>query len=240
MSILRVIVAAAGLLAAVPCSAQTDNERTAMPSKGLLWGSKMTIENQPIEGSKPIDRSEATVLGTVPGRASRDGPILRLKLQDGRTLKITDCNDQNACEADRFRVHRLAAWWPAQGYYVVNVGLYEDGMAYLIAERDGRTTRVAAPPVLSPSGHRAVALVSNLMSGVDLNVIDMTTTPPTVIEVTEMPACAGAGDNSLLRPKPVWVDDSQVRFEGKSPQPGDNPNTKQLLKLGAGAPAWQC
>jgi hypothetical protein len=78
------------------------------------------------------------------------------------------------------------------------------------------------------------------MSGVDLNIIDMTTTPPTVTEVTEMPTCAGAGDNSLLRPKPVWVDDSQVRFEGKSPQPGDNPNTKQLLKLGAGAPAWQC
>jgi len=240
MSILRVVVAAVGLLAAVPCSAQRDNERTAMPSKGLLWGSKMTIENQPIQGSKPIDRSEATVLATVPGRASRDGPILRLKLQDGRTLKITDCDDVNACEADRFRKHLLAAWWPAQGYYVVNVGLYEDGMAYLIAERDGRTTRVAAPPVLSPSGRRAIALVSNLISGVDLNVIDMTTTPPNVTEVTEMPTCAGAGDNSLLRPKPVWVDDSQVRFEGKSPQPGDNPNTKQLLKLGAGAPAWQC
>jgi hypothetical protein len=154
MSILRIVVAAVGLLATVPCDAQTDNQRTAMPSKGLLWGSKMTIENQPIEGSKPIDRSEAAVLATVPGRASRDGPILRLKLQDGRTLKITDCNDQNACEADRFRVHRLAAWWPAQSYYVVNVGLYEDGMAYLIAERDGQTTRVAAPPVLSPSSRR--------------------------------------------------------------------------------------
>jgi hypothetical protein len=240
MSVPRVIVAAVGLLAAVPSSAQPDNDRTAMPSKGLLWGSKMTIESQPIQGSKPVDRSEATVLATVADRTSRDGPILRLKLQDGRTLKITDCNDPNACEADRFRRHLLAAWWPSQRLYVVNVGLYEDGMAYLISERDGRTTRVAAVPVLSPSGRRAVALQSNLMVGVDLNLIDLSKDPPTVLEVSEMPACAGAGPNSLLRPKPVWVDDSQVRFEGVSPQPGDNPNTKQLLRLGTDAPKWEC
>ena len=125
-------------------------------------------------------------------------------------------------------------------YYVVAVGLYEDSMAYLISERDGRTTRVAAPPVLSPSGRHAVALLSNLMSGVDLNVIDMTADPPKVLEVSTMPACAGAGPNSFPRPKPVWVDDSHVRFEGVSPQPGDNPNTKQLLRIGAGTAEWEC
>ena len=173
-------------------------------------------------------------------RAFREGPILRLKLQGNRTLKITDCDDQAACEADRFRKHRLAAWWPALGYYVVNVGLYEDGMAYLIAERDGRTTQLAALPVLSPSGHRAVALQSNLMNGVELNVVDMTADPPKVLEVSTMPACAGAGPNSFLRPKPVWIDDSSVRFEGVSPQPGDDPKTKQLLRIGDGATEWQC
>jgi hypothetical protein len=204
----------------------------------------MTVEAEPCctapKGAKPADKAETSVLAALPDRAFRDGPILKLKLQGNRTLKITDCNDLDACEADRFRVHRLAAWWPTPGYYVVRVGLYEDGMAYLVSEKDGRTTQVAAPPVLSPSTHHAVALQSNLMNGVDLNVIDMTADPPKVLEVSTMPACAGAGPNSFLRPKPVWVDDSHVRFEGVSPQPGDNPTTKQLLRIGTGTAEWEC
>lgn len=219
-------LAAALLVFAATAHAQTD-ERTATPTKGLLWGSKMTVETGPC-CTQPRDR------------AQRDGSILRLRLQNNRTLKITDCADQDACEADRFRRHWLAAWWPAQGYYVVNVGLYEEGLAYLVSEKDGRTTRVAAVPVLSPSGRRAVALVSNLMSGVDLEIIDFSANPPRVTTVSEMPACAGSGPNSFLRPKPVWVDETHVRFEGKSPQPDDNPNTKQLLRLVDGKPQWQC
>ena len=243
MLMLRPVLAVIALLLAAPSQAQT-GQRTATPSTGLLWGSKMTVETQSCctvpKGARSADRSEAAVLATVPERAFRDGPILKLKLQENRTLKITDCDDQYACEADRFRKHRLAAWWPALGYYVVTVGLYEDSMAYLISERDGRTTHVAAPPVLSPSARRAVALQSNLMSGVELNVVDMTSDPPKVLEVSTMPACAGAGQNSFLRPKPVWIDDSRVRFEGVSPQPGDNPDTKQLLRIGDGTTEWEC
>jgi hypothetical protein len=242
-SMLRPVLAAIALFVAAPSQAQTE-ERTAMPTKGLLWGSKMTIEDQAccttLKGAKPADRAEAATLAAIADRASRDGPILKLKLQESRTLKITDCDDQAACEADRFRKHRLAAWWPSHRYYVVTVGLYEESMAYLISERDGRTTRLAAVPVLSPSGRHAIALLSNLMSGVDLDVIDMTADPPKVLEVTAMPACTGAGAQSFPRPKPVWIDDSHVRFEGVSPQPGDNPDTKQLLRIGAGTAEWEC
>ena len=167
-------------------------ERTALPSKGLLWGSKMTIETQPCctpsPGAKVADPSDLTVIARNADRASREGPVLRLKLQGGRSLKITDCDDEGACEADRFRKHRLVAWWPSLGYYVVGVGLYEEGLAYLVSEKDGRTTLVAAPPVLSPSGRTAVALVSNLMAGVDLNIIDLNVEPPKVVNVTTMPA----------------------------------------------------
>jgi hypothetical protein len=236
------VLATFALLVTAPGHAQ--EERAATPSKGLLWGSKMTVESgpccTPAAGAKPGDREEATVLASVGDRASRDGPILRLRLQGNRMLKITDCNDQDACEADRFRAHKLAAWWPAQGYYVVKVGLFEDSLAYLISERDGRTTRVTAVPVLSPSGKRAVALQSNLMSGVDLEVIDLAASPPKVLEVAKMPECPGAGADSFLRPKPVWTDEQHVRFEGVSPQPGDNPNTKQLLRVGNGTAEWQC
>ena len=146
-----------------PSHAQTDkNERTATPSKGLLWGSKMTLESEAccaaLPGAKQPDRAEAAVLVTIPDRALRDGPILKLKLQGGRTLKITDCDVEDACEAERFRTHRLAAWWPALGTYVVNVKLYQGGLAYLVSERTGQTTNVVAAPVLSPSGRRALAL----------------------------------------------------------------------------------
>lgn len=246
MRFLALAVATIGFLSAAPAGAQKDaaEPRTATPTKGLLFGSKMTVESEPCctprPGAKAGDRSETAVLASVTDRALRDGPILKLKLQNGRILKITDCGDLDACEADRFRTHKLAAWWPSLHYYVVYVGLYEDSMAYLISERDGRTTHVSAVPVLSPSGHYAVALLSNLMNGVDLNVIDMTADPPKVLEVSEMPACAGSGPDSFPRPNPVWVDDSHVRFEGVSPQPGDNPNTKQLLKIGAGTAKWEC
>jgi hypothetical protein len=245
MSIARLIVTTLAVLLAAPSYAQNGgvSERTAMASKGLLWGSKMTLESEPCcaaSGAKSTDPTEAAVLAELSGRASRDGIILRLGLAANRTLKITDCNDEAACEADRFRSHRLVAWWPASRTYVVNVRLYEESLAYLISEKDGRTTQVAAPPVLSPSGRHAVALQSNLKTGVILNVIDVTADPPKVIEVGAMPACAGAGPSSFLRPKPVWVDDSHVRFEGVSPQPGDKPDTKQLLRVGAGAPQWEC
>lgn len=248
MTILRPMAIALALATLLAATAHGQKvpiaERTALPSKGLLWGSKMTVENQPCctpsPGAKVADPSDLAAIAKNADRASRDGTVLRLKLQGGRSLKITDCDDEGACEADRFRKHRLVAWWPSLAYYVVGVGLYEEGLAYLISEKDGRTTLVAAPPVLSPSGRLAVALVSNLMAGVDLNIIDLSVEPPSVVDVTAMPTCAGAGPNSFLRPKPVWVDDNHVRFEGVSPQPGDNPTTKQLLRVGAGAPRWEC
>src|SRR5258708_17946886 len=141
MLMLRPVLAVVALLLAAPSQAQT-GQHTAMPSAGLLWGSKMTIEAQPCctapKGAKPADQAEAAAMAAIPGRAFREGPILRLKLQDNRTLKVTDCDDQAACEADRFRKHRLAAWWPALGY-VVAVRLYQNSMAYLVSARDART-----------------------------------------------------------------------------------------------------
>ena len=87
---------------------------------------------------------------------------------------------RRGCEADDTRVHRLVDWWPEHRLYVVLVGLYEESVAYLVSERDGRTFGATAPPVLSPSGRQAVALVSNLMSGVDLEIIDLSRNPPTL------------------------------------------------------------
>jgi hypothetical protein len=94
--------------------------------------------------------------------------------------------------------------------------------------------------VLSPSGRQAVALVSNLMSGVDLEIIDLSGNPPTSTKVETMPDCGGAGPNSFLRPIPVWTDETHVTFEGESPLPDDKTNTKQLLRVEGGKGQWQC
>ena len=226
-------LAAAFLALLAPAHGQTDRpgERSATPTKGLLWGSKMTLESEAcctaIRGAKQPDREEAAILGTIPDRVLRDGPILKLKLQGGRTLKITDCDVEDACEAERFRAHRLAAWWPTPGYYVVKVNLYQGGYAYLVSERTGRTTRVAAVPVPSPSGRRAVALQED---GVE--IVDFTGDSPKMIEVSDKPRCAGAAQAPLGR-TPVWTDESHVRFDG-------GPNARQLLRIGAGKAEWQC
>lgn len=215
-----------------------------LPSSGLMDGARAVIENEPCcgpsLGAAKGEASDAAILATLPGMASRDGGTLRLKIAKDRTYKLTDCTDQPACGADDTRVHRLVAWWPQHRLYIVSVGLYEEGAAYLIAERDGQTLMTVAPPLLSPSGRRAVALVSNLMSGVNLEILDFTRDPPVLAGVTTMPTCVGAGPNSLLRPTPVWLDESQVTFKGVSPQPGDNANTKQLLRIVDGKPQWQC
>jgi hypothetical protein len=241
----RCAIAAAILLAALPSRAQTPDAppQWTLPTAGFLNGSKAEIENKsccgPSRGA-PVELSDAAVLATVPGAASREGGILRLKLAGDRTFKLTDCVEQPACDGEKLHLHRLAAWRPKHRFYVVAVGLYEASVAYLVAERDSRSLVVTAPPVLSPSGRMADALVSDLMSGIDLELIDLSRDPPTAAKITEMPKCRGFSESSMLRPKPIWIDETHVRFEGVSPAPGDNPNTKQLLRIVDGRAAWEC
>jgi hypothetical protein len=245
MRALHWLVVAIGLVTASPSHAQPtdDTPRWSLPKDGLLDGSKADIESKPCcapGGGAPVKNADAAVVATVPGMAARDGAVLRLKLADNRTFKLTDCIDGPACDDYKFRRHRLTAWWPAQRYYVVAVQLVEGSVGYLISEHDGRTLETTAPPVLSPSGRAAIALTSDLMNGVELELIDLSRNPPTLTKIEEFPTCAGAGPDSFLRPKPVWVDDTHVRFDGKSPQPDDNPNTKQLLRIVGGKVAWEC
>jgi hypothetical protein len=241
----RCAIAAAILLATLPSQAQTPDvpPQWTLPTARFLNGSEAEIENKLCCGASRgalVEMTDTQVLATVPGAASREGDVLRLKLAGERTFKLTDCVKQPACDGEKLRMHRLAAWWPKHRYYVVAVWLYEASVTYLVSERDGRALVVTAPPVLSPSGRTAVALVSNLMSGVDLELIDLSRDPPTVAKVATTPGCPGWSDSTMLRPKPVWIDDTHVRFEGVSPQPGDNPNTKQQLRIVDGKAAWEC
>ncbi|CAN5919712.1 hypothetical protein BH11PSE3_BH11PSE3_32210 [soil metagenome] len=233
-------LAAALFLIVAPLQAQTDpGERSAIPSKGLLWGSKMTLESEACctaaAGAQRPDRAEAAVLDRIPDRAGRDGPILKLRLQGGHTLKITDCDVEDACEAERFRAHRLTAWLAAPATYVLKVKLYDSDYAYLVSERTGRTTNVAALPVVSPTGRQAVALATPNGGEQKLEIIDFGDDEPKVLVVSSRPRC-GVSAPAALGAKPVWTDESHVRFEGAAGAKG----AKQVLHIGAGKAEWQC
>ena len=236
------VLVAVGLVA-TSAQAQDPAREWQLPAAGRLHGSKAVIESQPCCGASRNARvihPDTAALAKWAGVAARDGRTLMLKLADNRTLKLTDCDDQSGCEADDTRIHRMVDWWPQHRLYVVLVGLYEESVAYLVSERDGRTFVATAPPLLSPSGRQAVALVSNLMSGVDLEIFDFGRSPPTATKITTMPDCSDAGPNSFLRPIPVWTDETHVTFEGESPLPEDKPNAKQLLRVEGGKGQWQC
>jgi len=245
MTALRWITGVAGLLLSLSAQAQTPDPDAhwTLPASGLLNGSKAVIEATPCctaNSGAPVRQSDAAALAAARGMASRNGTTLSLKLADNHTLKLTDCVESPDCPTDDAHVHRLVAWWPTQETFVVDVGLYEGRVAYLVSARTGRTLMTTAPPVLSPSGQAAIALTSDLMAGMELELIDLRRSPPTLAKITTMPECKGIGPDTFLRPTPVWIEGSHVRFDGVSPQPGDLPNTKQLLKIVDGKAVWEC
>src|SRR5690349_17781199 len=184
MRALALALLAGGLAVATSSLAQDQTQQWTLPSGGVLNGSKAVIEAKPCcgpsHGAAAVHNSDIAAMAKAPGMASRDGRALTLKLADNRAITFTDCDEPSGCEADDTRIHRLVDWWPKQRLYVVAVSLYEESVAYLVSERDGRALAVTAPPVPSPSGRSAVALVSNLMQGVDLEIIDLSRDPPTV------------------------------------------------------------
>ncbi len=94
----RPALAVIALLLAAPSQAQT-GQRTATPSTGLLWGSKMTVETQPCctvpKGARSADRSEHRLRrpGRVRGRSFPQAPTggmvarARLLRRGGRSLR---------------------------------------------------------------------------------------------------------------------------------------------------------
>jgi hypothetical protein len=245
------MVLAAGLLAiGADVSAQraepTWQQHMSSPRLSpLVWGSAMVMTSDDTcceqVSAAPLEPSiDASVIATLRDRAFRMGPVLWLKLVGNRSLRIIDPFPHNLYNVDhnRWRWHTLAAWWGDQQYYVVDVQLHEARAAYLVSELDGEVSIVAAPPVLSPSGRYAVALDASIISDQFLELIDLTSRPPKILEIASRPACPGA-KVYLLRPKPVWLDEAHVRFEGK-PILDEDPSPKQIFRIVDGQVEWEC
>ena len=212
---------------------------------GLVWGSKIVIEDRPCcetTRSTPsaTDGAEAAVLAALPDRASRDGRVLTLKLDGGRSLKITDCDGQ-ACNAEEWRVHRLVAWWPQLRYYVVDVGLYEGQMAFLIREADGLVVRVVAPPVLSPNARYAIAWHTGVIDGGPfMELLEIKPDRPTINEIYPGP-CPGHDETLYPGINPVWQNDTEVVFRDSTFFGKDTPKFRLTMRIVAGLNLlWKC
>lgn len=204
-------------------------------------GSDVTIRNEPCceeQRAAAALTPEAKVIAAIPEQAFREGSVLWLRLDGNRSAQIVDYA-AFVCSVDNIRWHRLVAWWPKHRYYVIDVGLYEGRHAFLISERDGRSTPVFAPPVLSPTGRYAVAADLSPAYGNDLQIIDMSVDPPSTLEVISQRTCSGNKAMSL-RPTPVGLDDSRVAFEGKPLFDNDDPGEKQVFRIFDGKPEWEC
>jgi hypothetical protein len=259
LPITRLIVTALSLLLLATPSFAQDNydwaERVYRPADGWLdfpHGSKAAIEAEPCCGSsftgKWPDPSEAPLLKQLAGKAARDDTVLRLALDGGRSLKITDCRDADVCKAQA-REHRLVGWWPGTRHYIVRVYVGGPPWFDLISQKDGSSTSVIDVPLLSPSGRYAIAFRSGPVTDLQINVIDLATDPPKVVDVAPPPCAAFDNRYSLLPPNPVWADDNHVRFEGDMPWlPPDSLyrryTGKALLRIGhgpnLGRPQWEC
>ena len=239
---MRASLAIATLLATAPLHAQTDNtwrERVAMPAGGALWGSDVRIENRPCcEPTVRTDEQEAAVLTSLAGRASRQGRILRLRLEGGRTLRFVDCADASACDVENVRVHRLAAWWAGHGYYVVGVDGYAQQMAYLVRARDGLMVRTLAAPILSPGERHAIATDFLVARGPGTTeVLDMSVDPPDRVPFRKSATCPALLAAGSL---PRWIDDGNAAFDDAMLGTSE-PKPKGLaLRIEGGAAEWVC
>jgi hypothetical protein len=220
---MRAVLSAIALFFAMPAYAQPDVE----------------VEDKPccdVQRAAAAATPEAAVMAALSDRAFRDGGILWLKLDGGRSLKLIDCI-AFACSSGSHAWHQLAAWWPKHRYYVIDVGLYEGRKAYQISERDGYVTELFAPPVLSPSGRYAV-LNDWGGYGQGLQLVDLRVIPPAIHKLSG-PGCRDREPWHGVRETPVWIDDEHVKFEGRSFPPG-NQNAKEFLRITDGNAEWEC
>jgi hypothetical protein len=202
------------MLVAMPVFAQSIKQWVAQPTSGELWGSTIAIESAPCcaadLGKPGIMKAEAAVLGRLRDRASRDGPVLRLKLAGNRSLKITDFLSGGGAD---YRAHSLVTWWPRQSYYVVEVTHYDSpASTFLIREADGLVLLMFAEPMLSPDEQHGVTQMPGSFGDLGLvELVDIQANPPRLLPIALGPSCVQVGLKTVSM-NARWTDNKTVEF----------------------------
>ncbi|ANY78935.1 hypothetical protein BB934_12540 [Microvirga ossetica] len=96
---------------------------------------------------------EAECLARLNGLAKREGELLFLRLENGKSEIYLDdrqaCKDDNASDCVKYK---LRAYRPDQKLFVVGYSLYEGSGANVVSAKSGRTVFLTNLPVFSPNG----------------------------------------------------------------------------------------
>ena len=94
---------------------------------------------------------EARLANAHPGDILRWANLLALRLKNGLFVWLVDMGDDSVSGFNCCEVHRLEAYWPALGFYLVDVNQTETGYRLLISDRTADMTRVVGPVYPDPA-----------------------------------------------------------------------------------------
>jgi hypothetical protein len=224
------------------CFAQAYYGRAEIPTAtSFIFGkSPMLIVTDYWQWQNPPAQlpAEEPALARATDRVRRVGSVLVLKIDDDRMLQLFDL--PYSWSEGGASVHRFEGWLSGARQYVVSVSCFECHMTYLIDARDARTMLVPAPPVLSPSGLYGISTDRDWAFGSAWpSLIDFRSGRPALLAIPEERKCGDRIERVAARPNPVWLDDSQVRFEG-SYSHWNHGDYGQILRIIDGKAEWQC
>jgi hypothetical protein len=104
-------------------------------------------------GSGDLDRSENACLEQLRDFAERNGDDLRLRFRDGSTRTYRNLPED--CErgsSEHCVKYELAGYFPRHALLLLRASHREGGEWLLVSDRDGRETKIVAPPRYSPGG----------------------------------------------------------------------------------------
>jgi hypothetical protein len=163
----EVLAFVAGVLLAGPASAQTTGKAVAVS----CVGSDPDVED--------VQARELICLRELGDRVSRQGNVLSIKLDDGRTRVFR--SNPKACENDdagHCEKYYLVGFHPSSGRYLVYGTYYENSDGKMVSARTGKTTSFRDVPHFAPDGQ------TFFVTGVDgaydnwIGIGSMTSDPP--------------------------------------------------------------
>ncbi|HVD97300.1 MAG TPA: hypothetical protein VNB90_03780 [Cytophagaceae bacterium] len=146
-------------------------------------------------------------------KVKRNGKDLVLSLADGRTLTLTNNEEQ---EGDNYEVYQFQKL-DENGYYTVAVFYYESFGYFLINAESGKSTFTIGTPVFSPDKKQYVAGNYDMVAAFTFNGLELlAATPDSAVSMLKI-------DFSTWGPDEVkWKDDSTLFVKQKS-QPEEGP-----------------
>lgn len=176
-------------------------------------------QSQPILCKMNQNVESAECLQRFQGLATREGDVLRLNLESGKTKTLADLN--KGCDPFKCLAFHLAAFYPSLQSFLVEAISYECGHYELISRRSGSVVKISASaiPELSPNGKYLVSVDQSdaCDRAYDLAIWSTNTDPPAPglkyrAKRYENWSVAGWSGDDRIKLK-VWVNDHGESYD---------------------------